>query len=70
MKRTLTTLFDSVAIDGFHLPPTKDRNRRGGGIAIYISCYISFIERNALSTPGLEINLENNVNCKKKKNYC
>lgn len=28
---------DSVAIDGFHPPLTKDRNRRGGAVAIYIS---------------------------------
>lgn len=45
---------DSVAIDGFHPPLTKDRNRRGGAVAIYISSYLSFIERNDLSTPGLE----------------
>lgn len=44
----------------------KDRNRRGGGVAIYISSYLSFIERTDLSTPGLEILwAEINVNCKK-----
>lgn len=57
---------DSVAIDGFHPPLTKDRNRRGGAVAIYISSYLSFIERNDSSTPGIEILWANiNVRCRK-----
>lgn len=57
---------DSVAINGFHPPLTKDRNRREGAVAIYISSYLSFIERNDLSTPGLEVLWANiNVKCEK-----
>lgn len=62
---------DSIVIDGFHPPLRKDRNRQGGGVAIYISSYLSFIERTDLSTPGLEILwAEINVNCKKNSCWC
>ena len=46
---------DSIAFEGFHLPLRNDRNRYGGGVALYIANHLAFIERNDLSTPGLEI---------------
>lgn len=41
---------DSIAYDGFHLPLRYD-----GGVAMYNANNIAFVERNDLSTPGLEI---------------
>lgn len=46
---------ESIQIDGFHPPIRNDRNRYGGGVAIYISDKLSYYERTDLSMQGLEI---------------
>ena len=43
---------DSIAYDGFHLHVPL---RYDGGVAMYIANNIAFVERDNLSTPGLEI---------------
>ena len=39
----------NIFIDGFHPPIHKDRNRHGGGVAIYITDQIAFYESKHLS---------------------
>ena len=45
----------SISIDGFHQPIGKDRNRYGGGVAIYISYKLAFYENKYLMIQRLEI---------------
>ena len=46
---------NDISIDGFHPPIRKDRNRHGGGVALYITDQLAFYERKDLSTKGLEL---------------
>ena len=45
----------NIFIDGFHPPIHKDRNRHGGGVAIYITDQIAFYESKHLSKESLEL---------------
>ena len=53
LDKTITN--NDISIDGFHAPIIKDRNRDGGGVAIYITDQLAFYERKDLSTEGLEL---------------
>ena len=44
-----------LGINGFHPPIRLDRNRHGGGVAMYISNELAFYERKDLNTINLEI---------------
>ena len=55
MKRGKMTISNAaIEIPGYNVI-RNDRNRKGGGVAIYVRKNISFIERNELNTSNLEI---------------
>lgn len=46
---------ENISIEGFHPPIRKDRNRHGGGVAMYISDQLAYHSRMDLSIDVLEI---------------
>lgn len=60
---------ENISIEGFHPPIRKDRNRHGGGVAMYISDQLAYHSRMDLSIDGLEILWSEIHNGNKKKCY-
>lgn len=57
---TETHLDDSICderlfLNGYHPPLRKDRNRFGGGVALYISKHLKYVIRNDLCRSDIEI---------------
>lgn len=46
---------ESLLLNGYHPPLRKDRNRFGGGVALYISKHFKYVIRNDLCRSDIEI---------------